>query len=194
MRYTINGIEYDINSSINQKIKAQFVGREVYSGVSNMVEYILQQSQECSGTPFGYEDIENYMVPMCPKCGDTCGLEETNLVYICTCGDERIISESELEDCVCETEQDYAYKCLSCEHIVESIEELDTSPQEIYEWWMVSSFLLEHLHRRGECVIIGEGTWGRRATGQAIKLDGIISRICYEIGILEGQNYEWDVA
>jgi len=55
----------------------------------------------------------------------------------------------------------------------------DDEPQEIYEWWIVDSWLLEELKKENEPVLendYGEW-WGRTTTGQAIFLDGIIERI-----------------
>ena len=43
-------------------------------------------------------------------------------------------------------------------------------------------------------VVIDTGSvavWGRCTTGQAILLDGVITRICADMGILEGQEYAW---
>ena len=39
----------------------------------------------------------------------------------------------------------------------------------------------------------GMTVWGRATTGQAILLDGVISEICSDMEILEGQANEWNV-
>jgi hypothetical protein len=49
--------------------------------------------------------------------------------------------------------------------------------KEIYEWWLVSNWLCEKLAEEGESVIPHENIWGRTTTGQAILLDGVITRI-----------------
>lgn len=55
-------------------------------------------------------------------------------------------------------------------------------PQEIYEWWVVSNWLIRQLKNRGEPVLINAyGTWwGRTCTGQAVYLDSVIQEICTE--------------
>ena len=64
---------------------------------------------------------------------------------------------------------------------------------EIYEYWLVSTWLAGKLIEKGECVNEdwhGLVVWGRQCTGQAILLDGVISEICNELEILEGQKFE----
>lgn len=72
-------------------------------------------------------------------------------------------------------------------------EEREEEPQEIFEWWAVSRWLYEKLKAHG-APVYGDGFnhyWGRTTTGQAIMLDGIISDICKEMEILEGQANSW---
>ena len=54
-----------------------------------------------------------------------------------------------------------------------------TEPQEIYEWWQVTGYLYRQLLANGEPVLnCNYGYfWGRTTTGQAIKLDGVITNI-----------------
>lgn len=76
---------------------------------------------------------------------------------------------------------------------ISGLEELETEMQEIFEWWAVSSFLAEDLKKQGEpvCDTGSVWVWGRTTTGQAILLDGVISRICSDMEILDGQKYSW---
>ena len=54
----------------------------------------------------------------------------------------------------------------------------DAISPEVYEWWAVSPWLYEQLKAQGEPVIdTFPHLWGRTTTGQAIALDGVISRI-----------------
>jgi len=56
----------------------------------------------------------------------------------------------------------------------------------------VSDFLLGKLKANNEVVIdTTPNIWGRTCSGQAILLDSVITRICAEMGILEGQKYSW---
>jgi hypothetical protein len=51
-------------------------------------------------------------------------------------------------------------------------------PQTVYEWWAVSPWLYEELKAQGEPVIdTFPHLWGRTCSGQAIALDGVITRI-----------------
>lgn len=158
------------NSSKNQEIKRKFVERDVMACVSGMVEYIINKGFEDREAPFSLDDAENYYTTKCPECGDTGSMEET---------------ENENGETI--------YKCTYCNHKQE--EEFDTEPQEVYEWWIVTNWLGEKLKKHNR-VIINDGfntIWGRTTTGQAILLDGVISEICSELEILEGQKNEWNV-
>jgi hypothetical protein len=68
--------------------------------------------------------------------------------------------------------------------------------RDIYEHWIVSDYLAGKLEDKGERVLrdfFGMTIWCRSTTGQAILLDGVISEICSDLEILEGQKYEWEV-
>lgn len=183
---------------INHKIKETFVNREVLACVTNMVNYILQQDD--LDAPFSYDDVENYFMPICPKCHSNYGFKDVT-AYKCESCDE--IYEEKPETCKCfdpeideekpEFEEITAYKCMDCGHIVEDVDELDNEPQEVYEWWLVTSFLGEKLKEHGEVILNngGDYIWGRCTTGQAIMLDNVISDICADMEILDGQRYSW---
>jgi hypothetical protein len=55
--------------------------------------------------------------------------------------------------------------------------------QEIFEWWICSSWLVEKLRAMGEPILDTDyGTWwGRTTTGQAISLDYVIEKIYDEL-------------
>lgn len=97
----------------------------------------------------------------------------------------------------------YEYKCPECgegyqieeqaKECCNSEEEIENEPQEIYEWWIVSEFLYRKLKEKGYPVLEWGNNyyWGRCTTGQAILLDWVISQICEEMEILQGQKYDW---
>lgn len=66
-----------------------------------------------------------------------------------------------------------------CENCYEEMQE----PQEIFEWWLVSSWLGRKLLIEGEPIIDnGYGIWwGRTTTGQAISMDYVINTIYDDI-------------
>lgn len=55
--------------------------------------------------------------------------------------------------------------------------DVDLTEHEIYEWWKCSSWLIEKLAEKGECVIKDFNLWGRCCSGQAILLDSVITEI-----------------
>jgi hypothetical protein len=156
----------EVDSSKSQDIKRKFVEREVIANVNSMVSYILQNKG--TDAPFSYDDIENLYIPVCPECGNKEKMTE---------------KENKKGDTI--------YKCNYCKKTF--TEEPDTEPQEVYEWWMVSGWLCGLLQEKGEVIIESESIWGRCTTGQAILLDGVISDICKDLEILEGQKNEWKV-
>jgi len=83
--------------------------------------------------------------------------------------------------------EDYGYES------AEAMQNDGADIQEIYEWWIVSSFLYEKLRTRGEPVLEWGNNcyWGRTTTGQSILLDCVITSICREMEILDGQKYSW---
>ena len=162
----------DHNSTANQDIKREFVSREVFGCFTAEVEYILSR-WDYNDAPFSYDDVEHLYMPYCTDCG------------------EGYINFSQEED-----EDGFPiYVCDDCgrRYSEDDYRDLDTQEAEIYEWWAVSGFLAKKLAARGECVIDGPCAWywGRCATGQAILLDYVISCICEEMGILDGQPNSW---
>ena len=207
MRYKVSNNEFNSDSVINQCIKDRFVERNVSACVTSMVDYIIgkQYMDEDRDAPFENDDIENFFTPICPKCDSNCGFTETD-AYICDCCNATHETEENAASCsgcleeygeIGPTEEPAGYeiveahKCDGCGHYVEDTSNLSTKPQEVYEWWIVSNWMIEKLRVHGEVVIPHLNIWGRTCTGQAIFLDGIISRICQEMGILDGQEYTW---
>jgi len=76
---------------------------------------------------------------------------------------------------------------------IKELEDLESETQEVFEWWAVSNYLFDKLREMGY-VVIDTGSckvWGRTTTGQAILLDYVITKICAEMEILEGQANSW---
>ena len=179
--YTIHDKEYNYNSSINQNIKGEFVSREIYCNVSELMEYSFKQSWEYTDAPYKYDDIENLYD----------NSEETIKEYITysNFSDQEIKEQLEEFDASSIDELDY-------DQLLELAEKLgfESESREIYEWWAVSNWLAEKLKEKGYPVIINNyrcSYWGRTTTGQVILLDSVISSICYDLEILEGQKLSW---
>lgn len=105
-----------------------------------------------------YCDWENMYEPVCPICGEHLEVSE-NSPIICNCCNENIDADS-----------------------------VNMEQVEIYEYWLVSQFLGEMLLKHGEPVYKRRGSWiwGRKCTGQAIFLDGVIQEIAKDIYEIRG--------
>lgn len=158
----------EVNSTENQKIKGKFVEREVLCCFSYEMEAILRASGETQNKDYPlptWDEIENIYELTCNYCGYTSEKPADN-----TNGD----------------------LCPECEEKGRT-EEIEYEAQEIFEWWIVTEYLYDKLKAKG-CPVLQWGNnyyWGRCTTGQAILLDGVISDICKEMEILEGQLNDW---
>jgi hypothetical protein len=185
------------NDGQNQDIKGRFVGQHVYCNVNSLVEYCLSKGFEDPDSPVNFDAIENYY--SYPEySGEHANFEGGS-------DDDRDAEierlrdlQSDLYDKIEEETDQSVIDTIEAQRdkIEEEITELnnlETEPAEIFEWWAVSSFLFDKLREQG-CTVVDAGScyvWGRQTTGQAILLDGVITRICADMGILEGQENSW---
>jgi len=103
-----------------------------------------------------YDEWENMYEPICPVCGELLEVSE-NSPIICDCCNENIDADS-----------------------------VNMEQVEICEYWLVSQFLGEMLLKHGEPIYKRNGSWvwGRKCTGQAIFLDGVIQEIARKVTLL----------
>lgn len=185
----------DFNSTENQRIKGDFVGREVYCNVNQMAEYILQKSYEDSDAPFTYEELnlERYSYAGHYIAFDdlTYSQKEEAQEELQELIDKlEDFKEFEIEECnyyYLTTGKYTSYQLEEMQDELSEIENLDSDYIEIYEWWAVSQWLAEKLEEKGEIVAYAGMTciWGRRTSGQAILLDHVISDICNDLELLK---------
>ena len=189
----------DNNSIKNQDIKGKFIGQHVYCNVNSLVEYCLQQGFEDPNSPVNLDELENYYTyPEWSKrvVGETLqfdgGTESDKETFLQEF--DRLIDESQsLLDTEDISEETHERNVDLINEAKEEFEELETEAAEVYEWWAVSEYLYSKLKEQGQ-VVTDTGScyiWGRQTTGQAILLDGVISRICRDMEILEGQANQW---
>ena len=217
MSYEINGVKYDSWSVKNQRIIDMLVNREVYCCMTSEIEYMLSRiPYNDDDNPFDERDYDKMMVPYCSECESSYGFEE--LIVADLKDDDFATGEGlneetdELEDgffcpvCGCWQKtiaearkccgkDETVYKCQNCDKVISEDEHdnLDTKPEEIYEWWAVTNWFGEKLREQG-CVVIeswGKSYWGRCTTGQSISLDGCIVNIAKSMQILDGMENEW---
>jgi len=153
----------NFNSEVNQRIKGKFVDREVLVLFSYPMLDVMEKMIITE------DEIENLYYDACPNCGE------------------------ELERVVTEDRNSNVFYCNSCEEEIEE-NKVDLNAQEVFEHWIVTGWLYEKLKEKGEPVVEWHNLyiWGRTCTGQAIMLDGVISGICSDLEILEGQQNSWE--
>lgn len=191
--------QYDSNSTTNQNIKSKLVDREVIECQTSLIDWVLSKEDEVSDPFYTMDEISNYY--SYPEFSDEYGnyFEGGNEVD----KNERI-REIELEiehqenlrDEAAENEDEEAEadadaEIEQLEAFKDDLENIETEPAEIYEWWSVTSWFANRLEEYGES-ILNNGIWGRQTTGQAILLDYVITKIAFDMGILEGQSNSWE--
>ena len=150
----------------NQEIKGQFVEREVVA-CANQLVYELSDNE-------AYRDLINdefYSTPDWDNMKDNFiwNLDEDEEKAICEYFNVEDITEIGEQELCEAADVDYEYL-------------------EPVEFWIVSPWLGIKLKEYGEIVsfdFFGSTIWGRCSSGQAILLDGVISRICEELEMLE---------
>jgi hypothetical protein len=187
------------NDGQNQDIKSKFVAQHVKCNVNSLAEFVLSVSPDVDSAPFTIDDIENmYSYPeWSAKVLDESlyfegGSEDDKNTFLEEF--ERLENESsELFDNeeISKTTHERNKELIA--EAKQEFEGIETEAAEIFEWWVVSEFLYRKLKENGYCVVDAGSCyiWGRTTTGQAILLDYVITRICAEMEILEGQDNSW---
>jgi len=160
----------DYNSTTNQNIKGDFIGKHIFVNVNEMMQHILQSEDK--------GDYEDEIMNVC---------SQPNYEDAATYQGWEYNEENE-EWTNPESENTYTDLQTLCDD-----ENIDYDYFEAYEFWAVDEFLGRKLKEEGEMVedIFGLTVWGRCTTGQAILLDYVISQICEDLDILEGQASDW---
>jgi hypothetical protein len=141
----------------------RIISQEILSNQTMLVNHLLSGYDEAN--EFSIDDIENlYYTP-----------KEELLEYI-----ENTLDNTEINDLLDGLGEDWL-KDLTQEILEEIAQDtgLDSEPQEIYQWYLVTDWLGDNLKAIGEPVLENDyGTWwGRTCCGQAIELDGTIQKI-----------------
>ena len=163
------------NSIENQKIKGDFVDREVYCCASSLI-YQLQQDGHYTDEIMEFslkdelreEDLKDEIREYYKK-----ELKE----YL----KDRFTEETSLEVLDTEELKDLADDLnIDIDNFIE--------PEEALEHWIVSDWLADKLEAYGELTtkdFLGLTIWGRTCSGQAIMLDWVISKICNDLDMLK---------
>ena len=171
------------NSVENQRIKARFVEDNVLACQTGLIEELLSQELISYEAPEMY-----YCSPL--HSGAFEGNEAEKEARI----EELEEKSRELDDFLLEPDQGDEPEREAVEEELENIQEdisdlkcCEPTYGEPLEWWLVNSWLAEKLEAEDE-IIIEEWSchwWGRQTSGQAILLDGVISRICHDLNMLD---------
>lgn len=176
------------NNNVNQEIKGKFIGQHVHMCLSYLMDELFKASNHVSNSIAdlpSYEDVENLF--SYPECNGIHAQFDGGSY-------EELQAEIErLKDLMLACTEDEAEVISQFEDEIQALEDLDSEPQEVYEWWAVSEYLFEKLKAQGAPVLeyANMYIWGRCTTGQAILLDYAITKICAEMEILEGQSNSW---
>lgn len=137
--------------------KAQeLIDYEIHGCQSVLVEAVISHERG----PLEWDEVENFYLPQCPGCGS----------FVTVPPEE-------------ERDEDGAWKCEICkEYLDEDLAE--AQPQEILEWWHVTSYLADQLRELREPTLTDGQShwWGRTCSGQAILLDGTMQEIVFKTG------------
>ena len=109
---------------------------------------------------------------------------------------EMILADGEISEETNRVNQaDMDERIAELEGCLPGIENARGEMQEICEWIHVSNFLHDKLRGKGHPVWNDDKVyvWGRTTTGQAILFDDVISDICNDMEIFEGQKNEWKI-
>lgn len=153
-----------------------YAQRDVLQCVSSLIDDLIKaaNSGELRGDlaeGFGYDEIRNlykdpsdWTLEQCQDYANDHGLE---LEPLPTLGESPQIDDDALED-----EWLPAARQVCQEHAQDN-------PAEVYEWYLVDSWLCDQLHAIGEVTIDnGYGHfWGRTCTGQMLIMDGTLQEI-----------------
>lgn len=181
------------NNGTNQNIKGRFVEREIYVNLNLFVEDSIKAHQLNNDLGFDYYEYIKYFYTASD--GEEYTQDQAN---------EKI---EELEEEIQELNstiiylEDEGHETADEEKQLSELEELKAELEnadfeelyEPYEYWSVSGWLGKKLEEKGEIIIdeMGHCIWGRCTTGQAILLDSVISEICEDLEILQGQKSDW---
>lgn len=155
----------DFDSVTNQKIKERFINREVFMSGNTIISELMECSSDFN------------MLVM-----EACTISDEDLIEVYhDCYEGNTVLTGSAKD--------------KREQIIAYMQDFGLNMREILEYWFVSPWLAEKLKDKGEVIIEGYDApiWGRTTSGQHMLLDSVISHICADLEILEGQANEWKV-
>ncbi len=178
----MESIRGDKNCEIFEEIENLYKYSMDIPDIKNLV--IHEEIGACRGDVLKAER-ERLMKELRDKIGELRGEESFSKMVL---EDEEITEETNKDNQVHIDE-----RIAELENYLTGVENASGEMRKIYEWLHVSNCLHDSLREKGEPVW-NDGqvyVWGRTSTGQAVSLDDVISEICSDMEILEGQKNEW---
>lgn len=156
----------------NQVVLNDFVKRHVFGECSEVVNYILDQSDIDCCVPFGYESLNMKRYSYNGNYVSFYEITEDELqkeIALLRIEIKECISECSMKECMCGELSDICH--------------LDATCLDFLEWHAISPTLGFHLMERGEVVIKtgGLNIWGRTESGMAIYMSRVIEDIYNEL-------------
>lgn len=208
--YTANGIQHSERSPKNLRIAKLFAEREVKMELTEVVEYVFDTATDQNAPPFTLDDIQHEDDISCPYCGAS-SLQEIPLTsdmieveyypeadpgeeYACPICGSVYGSQEEAASC-CDGVT--VFQCQNCSKMIHEDEYdamISDSVGKQMEWWGVTDWLAKKLQALGETVITTPPIWGKIPSELQVHEEDAILEVCKEIGILEGQPHEWELA
>lgn len=203
MDYAYDKVKYSTESSVNQEIRRKFVGREVIYCVSYFVDNIVKECERYDDFPHIFERL-NYDDVIYDELKEVYDEQQDEISYLLDDDLEdyegpwdELLYEYDMDWQDIKEPQDFLDALHNSERITEFADDRSLEPHrdEVYEHWIVSDYLANLLEEQGEMVerdFFGLTIWGRCTTGQSIYMDGVIGTICFNRGILQGQENSWE--
>jgi len=174
---------HDVFCVENQRIMADLWANHVYANITNLIEHLNENTETLSmedqeklkrliGSPNYYRAAEDEVKEVIEKYFGV-HLMDADIDHLTERITDTMNKEFQLVD-FCEDRQ----------------LDLEEYTEDILAHFAVSEWLAQRLETEGEAVeeIFNMQVWGRKTTGQDVKMDSVIARIAIKGGLLVGQK------
>ena len=185
-----------------EEVAERLLQREVLSCQSSLIDFLLKK--EYATDQFGWEAVANLwpntdqwtMQQCCDAIAefttehptpDPFDMDRDDLLDLVEVADKTLFENEGLKSLATEQLREKVIKLMDKE-IIYGLHEWriaasEGDPQEVFEWWLVTDWLIRHLDEIDEPILCNDygNWWGRTCTGQAIIQDGTLQKIARRI-------------